>query len=90
MRKALVVGIDDYGTSPLNGCINDAEAVADILSKNEDGSPNFEVRLEKNVGTKGQLKRMISNFCSLCIRCKRCSDDLREGRIYGRVLQARL
>lgn len=64
MRKALIVGIDDYGTSPLNGCINDAEAVADILSKNEDGSPNFDIRLEKNVGTLGELKKMISECFS--------------------------
>jgi len=30
MRKALIVGINQYQTSPLNGCINDAESVAKI------------------------------------------------------------
>ena len=45
MKKALVVGIDDYPTSPLNGCVNDAVAVGNTLETNGDGSPNFSVRL---------------------------------------------
>ena len=53
MRKALVVGVDDYEQCPLYGCCNDADDIANILSRNEDGSPNFSVRLEKNVMTKG-------------------------------------
>lgn len=44
MRKALVVGIDDYLDCPLNGCCNDAEAMKDLLANNENGDPNFEVR----------------------------------------------
>ena len=44
MRKALIVGLDGYPNCPLYGCVNDAVAVADILSKNEDGSPNFDVK----------------------------------------------
>lgn len=47
MRKALVVGINEYPQSPLFGCCNDAESIAKLLKRNEDGSPNFEVRLEK-------------------------------------------
>ncbi|RLA48078.1 MAG: caspase family protein [Gammaproteobacteria bacterium] len=45
MKKALVVGIDDYPLSPLNGCINDANAIANTLESNGDGSPNFGVKL---------------------------------------------
>src|SRR5437016_5456263 len=45
MKRALVVGIDSYPTMPLHGCVNDATAVANILEKNGDGSPNFSVRL---------------------------------------------
>jgi hypothetical protein len=45
MRKALVVGIDKYPTSPLSGCENDAASVANTLEKNGDGSPNFDVKL---------------------------------------------
>jgi hypothetical protein len=44
MKKALVIGIDDYPTSPLNGCVNDAIAVSNLLERNGDGSPNFSVR----------------------------------------------
>lgn len=45
MKKALVVGIDGYTSCPLNGCVNDAVAIANTLEKNGDGSPNFSVRL---------------------------------------------
>ena len=45
MKKALVVGIDNYPSSPLNGCVNDANAIANTLETNGDGSPNFSVRL---------------------------------------------
>ena len=45
MRRALVVGIDDYPDAPLAGCVNDAVAVAGLLGRNADGSPNFDVRL---------------------------------------------
>lgn len=41
MRKALIVGIDDYPTAPLKGCVNDAIEVASKLETNGDGSPNF-------------------------------------------------
>jgi uncharacterized caspase-like protein len=44
MRKALVVGINDYPSSPLNGCVNDANAVGTILESHGDGSPNFGVK----------------------------------------------
>lgn len=59
MRKALAIGINDYPTSPLSGCINDASAFATTIEKNGDGSPNFSVRLETGVSTKSQLKTMI-------------------------------
>jgi len=45
MRRALVIGIDDYPSSQLRGCVNDANAIATVLEKNGDGSPNFDVRL---------------------------------------------
>ncbi|MBR0804126.1 caspase family protein [Bradyrhizobium japonicum] len=45
MKKALVVGVDHYPTAPLAGCVNDAEAIATLLEKNGDGSPNFSIRL---------------------------------------------
>ena len=44
MKKALVIGIDDYPLTPLQGCVNDALAVAELLETNGDGSPNFSVK----------------------------------------------
>lgn len=45
MRKAFVVGINDYPTAALRGCVNDANAIAAILETHGDGAPNFDVRL---------------------------------------------
>lgn len=45
MRRALLVGIDEYGSAPLSGCVNDANALAALLSKQHDSSPNFDVKL---------------------------------------------
>ncbi|MFA5029614.1 MAG: caspase family protein [Patescibacteria group bacterium] len=59
MRKALVIGINNYPTSPLKGCINDASAFATTLEKNGDGSPNFSVILKMDVPTKSSLKTTI-------------------------------
>ena len=41
MRRALLVGIDDYPFAPLTGCVNDARAMAALLRCNHDDSPNF-------------------------------------------------
>lgn len=59
MRKALVVGIDQYPSCPLHGCCNDADSITNILSQNQDGSPNFDVRIEKNVTSKARLRELI-------------------------------
>jgi hypothetical protein len=49
MKKALVIGIDNYpGDASLEGCVNDAVSVSSLLEKNGDGSPNFDVRLITN------------------------------------------
>jgi len=44
MRRALCVGIDEYGFGPLNGCVNDAERMKTVLERQQDGSPNFECK----------------------------------------------
>ncbi|MGB5931119.1 MAG: caspase family protein, partial [Cyclobacteriaceae bacterium] len=41
----LLVGIDHYKKSPLNGCINDARGMNDTLCRNDDDSPNFDCML---------------------------------------------
>jgi hypothetical protein len=45
MRRALIIGIDDYPSAQLHGCVNDAKAVRDRLIVHEDGGPNFDCRL---------------------------------------------
>jgi hypothetical protein len=45
MKKALIVGINDYPSVPLNGCVNDANAIGTILESHGDGSPNFGVKM---------------------------------------------
>lgn len=45
MRKALVVGLNNYPNSPLNGCIEDAIKMKTVLEKHADGSPNFGIKL---------------------------------------------
>ncbi len=64
-RKALVVGINDYpGGNRLNGCVNDATEIAELLEMNQDGSPNFSVRLKTDVMTKSELLADIhALFC---------------------------
>jgi len=64
MKKALVVGINNYSSSPLRGCINDASCLASIIETHGDGSPNFDVRLETDVKTKSELKTMIVELFS--------------------------
>jgi uncharacterized caspase-like protein len=46
LKKALIVGINEYENfSRLQGCVNDAVAIATTLETNGDGSPNFSVRM---------------------------------------------
>lgn len=43
MRRALLVGIDDYDNfDSLGGCVNDVSALLPLFARNEDASPNFE------------------------------------------------
>jgi len=64
MRKALIVGINKYPNAPLTGSENDAKAVSQLVSRNEDGSKNFDTRLVLNVSSKADLKRMITELFS--------------------------
>lgn len=45
MRRALIVGIDDYPDAPLAGCVNDAIAIEQLLERNADDSLNFTCRV---------------------------------------------
>lgn len=65
MRKALVVGFDNYKNARLKGCINDAQNISNELERNSDGSKNFDVKLitdKNNKITKGELRREIETL----------------------------
>src|SRR5262245_19529705 len=69
MRRALCVGIDNYATGSLQGCVSDAERIAKIISKHEDDSPNFDVRMmvapaggASDVVTRSKLRQAIEEL----------------------------
>ena len=70
MRKALIVGIDNYNeVDDLQGCVNDACDVANVLSRNADGSLNFDIKKmlstsENNIVTKKDLEESIIELFS--------------------------
>jgi hypothetical protein len=58
MKRGLVIGIGHYEKlNPILGCINDAEAMAAVLSKNQDGSPNFSCK--KLLSTEKKITRAV-------------------------------
>lgn len=60
MKKALVVGINDYpGAARLRGCVNDATRIAELLSTHADGSPNFDVMISSDVKSRATLRSLI-------------------------------
>ncbi len=67
MKKALIIGVNDYPSAPLNGCVNDANALANTLETNGDGSPNFGVKLVTSPNepvTRAALKESIEKLFS--------------------------
>lgn len=57
MKRALLVGIDKYQYErPLNGCVNDVNALRPLLTDNEDESPNFDCKVETS-GSKEPVSR---------------------------------
>lgn len=50
-KRGLLVGIDEYDSvSSLSGCVNDAVAMAEVIGRNEDGSPNYGCRVLTSPG----------------------------------------
>lgn len=44
MRRALLIGIDEYAQAPLYGCVQDAERMKAVLERHDDGTVNFDCR----------------------------------------------
>lgn len=67
MKKALIVGINDYPGAILNGCVNDANSIADVLEFNGDKSLNFDVKrltVPSEVINRAKLKGLIESLYS--------------------------
>lgn len=63
-KGALVVGLNNYKNAPLNCCVNDAQEVERLLSKNEDGIKNFDTKLIVGECNKGELESKIKKLFS--------------------------
>lgn len=62
MRKALLVGIDEYPDAALDSCVNDAKSLSEILEVHGNGKRNFDVRTETQVKKKSELKGLIKEL----------------------------
>ncbi|CAL2106651.1 Caspase family protein [Tenacibaculum sp. 190524A02b] len=65
MRRALLVGINHYPKSPLNGCINDANRMHEVFATHENGNPNFSCKRltsDKIEVTRGYLRKKIEDL----------------------------
>lgn len=74
MRKALIVGIDNYPKAELNGCVKDAIEIASVLEKNSDGSPNFHIKLLTDkpdnlsrVNLRRDVEHLFSGKCDVAL-----------------------
>lgn len=65
MKKALLIGINDYpGNNKLKGCIEDINQVKYAIERNGDGSPNFDVRMMPDVQTAAEAMAAIEHLFS--------------------------
>lgn len=62
MKKALLVGLNDYPDCKLEWCDNDAIAMKELIETNGDGSPNFDCVSIIDSCTKSLLKTKINNL----------------------------
>lgn len=69
MRRALCVGVDEYGFGPLHGCVSDAERMMKLLRTHHDGAPNFECKSllaplggPRDIVTRPRLKQAIEQL----------------------------
>lgn len=66
MKKALIIGIDDYPPpNQLSGCVNDANELAALLRSDGDGTPNFDIRLLTSSLTKVNADTLLDSVKEL-------------------------
>ena len=68
MRRALLVGINDYHWSPLEGCLNDVQHMKEVLEEHHDKTANFHCKTllssEKRGVTKHRLTEQVKDLFS--------------------------
>ena len=75
MRKALIVGIDNYHNNELECCVNDALSIQALLDDHADGHSNFDVKvLTDDEATKHSLEEEINELFN--------DDDVEIGLFY--------
>ncbi|WP_298510608.1 caspase family protein [uncultured Kordia sp.] len=65
MRRALLIGINDYPKNPLKGCENDALRMQSVLEIHENGNPNFDCKLllsSKKSVTRSEVRKNIKKL----------------------------
>lgn len=65
MRRALIIGLDNYPAQPLHGCVNDAQRLTKVLSRHHDQSVNFQcetITSPPSTVTRSILLRKISEL----------------------------
>lgn len=63
MRKALLIGIDNYYDFPLRCCVNDVEELESSLSYEYDGSVNFSIeKILNEKATRSNIRRNIKRL----------------------------
>ena len=82
MKKAYVVGIDEYLNHPLSGCVNDANVVSELLSHNADGSPNFDVKKGINLKKKFEALNIETEIISFPRHQEEFSGELVDKFLY--------
>ncbi|HKQ06936.1 MAG TPA: caspase family protein [Blastocatellia bacterium] len=66
LKRALLVGIDRYDNmSPLQGCVNDVDALHPLLAKNENRSPNFDCQVRKAPKDRVDRRSLLSDLKAL-------------------------
>lgn len=66
MKRALLVGIDNYDNfPPLGGCVSDVNALVPLLSRNEDASPNFDCQTRTSATGPVDKRTLLSGVDSL-------------------------
>lgn len=62
MKKALIIGLNNYSFCPLNYCVNDANELSELMETHYDGSHNFDVfKITDNIN-KNQMYSAIENL----------------------------